>query len=318
MRAAEAEKLLRRIADGEGGRGGGARRSSFLPRRNGKGAPDATRASSDVAAGGSVAVATAEAAEALVPASSGGASTHGARPGPKITTAAEDTYRYRPVRRRRWRWVMVLLALAVSVPTSVVLWYANRTPPASPPPDNADPVVLTAGMGVQACAAQSADRESDVPDGGPARPGEYSLLAGWTYFRDPSGFRLAVPQTWRMSRIGELRCFRDPSSPRAIGVLDHGSVSGDPLQLLADGERAWRDEAGISDYRRLGLTDAHYDEGAADLEYTFRSRQTVLHGMSRMLRLDGRVFTLFWLTTDFNWSGDQTLLNFLQPSFELT
>jgi hypothetical protein len=318
MRAAEAEKLLRRIADGEGGRGGGARRSGRLPRRTGDGPAEATRASADVAAGGGVAVAAAEAAEALVPASSGGANAQAARTGPKVTTAAEDTYRYRPVRRRRWRWVMVALALAVSVPTSVVLWYANRTPPASPPPGSADPVVLTAGMGVQACAAQSADRESDVPDGGPARPGEFGLLAGWTYFRDPSGFRLAVPQSWRTSRIGDLLCFTDPSSLQAIGVFDHGRVNGDPLQLLADGERAWRDEAGLNDYRRLSLTDAHYDEGAADLEYTYRDGENVLHGTSRMLRLDGRLFTLFWLTTDFTWSADLALLNFLQPSFDLT
>ncbi len=315
MKAAEAEKLLRRIADGEGGRGGGARRSGLRPRRTGT---DATRASADVAAGGSVAVATAEAAEALAPASSGGVSAQAERRGPKVTTAAEDTYRYQPVRRRRWRWVMAALALAVAVPTSVVLWYANRTLPAGPPPDNADPVVLTAGMGVQACAAQPPDRGSDVPDSGPARPGEFGLLAGWTWFRDPSGFRLAVPQAWRMSRIGELRCFRDPNSPGAIGVLDHGRVSGDPLQLLADGERAWRDEAGISEYRRLSLTDAQYDEGAADLEYTYRDGEVVLHGMSRMLRLDGRVFTLFWLTTDFKWSADRTLLEMLQPSFDLT
>ncbi len=121
-----------------------------------------------------------------------------------------------------------------------------------------------------------------------------------------------------MSRIGNLLCFRDPSSPRAIGVLAQGRVSGDPLQLLADGERAWRDEAGLNDYQRLSLTNVPYEEGAADLEYTYRDGEYVLHGASRMLRMDGRVFTLFWLTTDFTWSTDRDLLLFLQPSFELT
>jgi hypothetical protein len=29
------------------------------------------------------------------------------------------------------------------------------------------------------------------------------------------------------------------------------------------------------------------------------------------------VFTVFWLTTDFSWSADQALVNFLQPSFGL-
>jgi eukaryotic-like serine/threonine-protein kinase len=320
MRAPEAEKLLRRVADGEGGRGSGARRSGLLSRRSENDAGQGTRGNSaDLAVGGAVAVATAgSAGTPLAPAGSVGTAAEVARAGPKVTTAAEDTYRHQPVRRRRWRWVMASLALAVSVPTSLVLWYANRTPPASPPPDAAAPAVLSAAMGVQACAVPAADRESDVPDGGPIRPGEFGLLAGWTYFRDPSGFRLAVPQAWRMSRIGDLLCFRDPSSPRAIGVLDHGRVAGEPLHLLADGERAWRDEARLTDYRRLSLTDAHYDEGAADLEYTYRSGESVLHGMSRMVRLDGRLFTLYWLTTDFTWSADRALLDFLQPSFELT
>ena len=101
-------------------------------------------------------------------------------------------------------------------------------------------------------------------------------------------------------------------------MFDHGRVNGDPVQLLADGERAWRDEAGLSDYRRLSLTEIHYDEGAADLEYTYRDGENILHGTSRMLRLDGRLFTLFWLTTDFTWSADQALRDFLQPSFDVT
>jgi hypothetical protein len=193
-------------------------------------------------------------------------------------------------------------------------------------------------MGVQACAAQSADRESLIPDGGAPRSGELGLLTGWTYFRDPSGFRLAVPQTWRMSRIGgvpaadpssplvprgsdssaELLCFQDPSSPRAIAVLDHGRVAGDPMQLLADGEAAWQKDANLTDYLRLSLTDAHYDEGAADLEYTYRTGTSVLHGTNRMLRMGGRLFTLCWLTTDFTWSSDHALLDFLQPSFAVS
>jgi hypothetical protein len=36
-----------------------------------------------------------------------------------------------------------------------------------------------------------------------------------------------------------------------------------------------------------------------------------------MLRLDDRVFTLFWLTTDFSWTSDIALMQFLQPSFGL-
>jgi len=146
---------------------------------------------------------------------------------------------------------------------------------------------------------------------------EYGLVAGWTYFRDPSGFHVAVPQPWLMSRVGPLVCFRDPSSPKAIAVVDRGSVAGDPARLLADGEPVWRDAAQLTGYQRLSLTNAQYNEGAADLEYTYQRDDTAMHGKNRLLRLDGRVFIVFWLTTEFSWSADQALVNFLQPSFGL-
>jgi eukaryotic-like serine/threonine-protein kinase len=313
MRAAEAEKLLRRIAAGEG-RGGGARRTGLLSRRSIGMAAAATAEGS-----GSVAAA---AGSAPPPATMSALATVDRPPSmdvPRITTAAEDTFRYQPIRHGRRRWVLATAGLLVVALASAVGWYASRgTPAASPAPSTVETQPLTAGMGVQACAAQSPEHQSPVPDGGPARPGEFDLMAGWTYYRDPSGYRLAVPQTWRTSRIGSLRCFRDPSSPRAIAVLDYGRVSGEPATLLADGERAWRNEANLTDYRRLGIADAHYDEGAADLEYTYRADGTVMHGTNRMLRMDGRLFTLFWLTTDFSWSADQVLLDFLKPSFDVS
>jgi hypothetical protein len=314
MKAAEAEKLLRRIAAGEGGRGGGSRRTGLLLRRggtDGHGAPDPSGAEESV---GSIAVG-ARSGAAMAASTGAGATATQTRPDPpRFTTAAEDTYRYEPVRRRRWRWVMAWLAVAVAVPTAAVIWYANRTPAGTPV--NPGPVrALTASMGVPACLAQPAANESPIPAGGAARPGEFGLMAGWTYFRDPSGFRVAVPQAWRMSRINELLCFRDPTSPRAIAVFDHGQTAGDPLQLLADTESAWRGAAGLRDYRRLGLTDVLYDEGAADLEYTYRDGDQRMHGTNRMFRIQGRLFTLSWLTTDFSWNSDRALLDFLQPSF---
>jgi hypothetical protein len=310
MRAPRPRKLLRRIAAGDGGRGGGSRRTGLLSRRtNGTLVAVAGRVAED--SGGSVAVATAEAP--AVPSDS--------RHPSGVTTAAEDTYRYQPVRRPRWRWVLGTAGLVVVLLAAGALWYATRTSGAmagAAPSASTVEHVPTDGMGVQACAVQPAERQSPVPDGGPGRPGEFDLLDGWTYHRDPSGFRVAVPQAWRMSRIGSLMCFRDPSSPRAIAVRELGQMPGDPAALLVDGERAWRDEAGLTDYRRLSIAGVPYGDGAADLEYTYRTIGLVLHGTNRMLRIHGRLFTLFWLTTDFSWSSDRALLDLLQASFDVS
>jgi eukaryotic-like serine/threonine-protein kinase len=312
MRAPEAERLLRRIAAGEGGRGGGARRSRLLSRRSIEVGAVAAEGSGPVAAVlGASAPASTSSALATVDRPPAMAET-------RVTTAAEDTYRYHPVRHHRVRWVVATTGLLAVVLAGAVVWYVTHPPTAAPLPSTVEAAPLSEGMGVQACVAQAAERESPVPDGGPPRPGEFGLLAGWTYFRDPTGYRIAVPQAWRMSRIGTLQCFRDPSSPRAIAVLDQGRRDGDPAELLADGERTWRDEARLTDYRRLGIANAHYDEGAADLEYTYRVDGMALHGTNRMLRIDGRLFTLYWLTTDFSWSSDQALLDFLRPSFDVS
>jgi hypothetical protein len=235
-------------------------------------------------------------------------------------TDTQETYAYLSPRRPLWPWAVSALAVVLVVAAAVAGWRALDGPGAvTAGPTTADPDVaaLTAGMGVQACVEQPAENEAPIPADTSVRPGEYGLLAGWTYYRDPSGFHLAVPQTWRMSRVGPLWCFRDPSSPKAIAVLDQGEVNGAPSQLLAEGELAWRDAAGLTGYVRLGITDVHYDEGAADLEYTYVDGNTVMHGRNRMLRLNGRVFTLFWLTTDFSWTADRALVDVLQPSFGL-
>jgi hypothetical protein len=240
----------------------------------------------------------------------------------RVSTATEETYRYVPPRRRR-RWLIPALAVVLAVPVALIGWGALSSigpPPAGPSPAASPSTRLaalaTAAMGVQACAGEGLPNETAVPEGA-ARAGEYALLPGWTYYRDPAGYRLAVPQGWRAAHVGALLCLRDPSSPKAIAVLDQGGVTGSPADLLAQGEAGWRSAADLTDYHRIGITDAHYDEGAADLEYTYSRAGTAMHGENRMLRLGGRVFTLYWLTTDFSWTSDIALMQFLQPSFGL-
>jgi hypothetical protein len=298
MRPAEAERLLRKVLAGENISRRATRAHRSAARRPAT-APDGAAAP---------AVGTVAAAGIRHPG-----------PGPQVNTHTEETYRYQSAPRRRWPLVLAVLGVVALVPVGFVAWTSLRggaVPEVESIP-SLPAVVVTAAMGVQACAAQPGGAESAVPDGGPARPGEYGLLAGWTYYRDPGGFHVAVPQGWRLSRVDRLVCFRDPGSPKAIAVLDQGALAGDPVRVLADGEPAWRDAAQLTSYRRVALVDAHYDEGAADLEYTYERNDLAMHGKTRMLRLDGRMFTLFWLTTEFSWSADQALVNFLQPSFGL-
>jgi eukaryotic-like serine/threonine-protein kinase len=314
MRASEAEKLLRRIAAGD----------ALPSRRGGRLAPrqrEGNEPLTTVIAGSGPehSGTTTNVRAAVGQADAGPARRQAGIPPSRWATNTEETYGYPRDRRRWWPWVVAIIAVALALPAAVLGMDSLRGTdnPTAAPTDGPTAPVVNAGMGVQACTTQDPADQSPVPDGGGARAGEYAPLPNWTYYRDASGFHIAVPRTWRMSRIGNLFCFRDPNSPKAIAVLDQGKMSGDPTRLLAESERAWRDAANLPGYVQVGITDAHYDEGAADLEYTYFDEKTLMHGKNRMLRLYDRVFTVFWLTTDFSWSSDQALLNFLQPSFGL-
>jgi eukaryotic-like serine/threonine-protein kinase len=315
MKAAEAEKLLRKVAAGDAVP---TRRTGLLATRQREGSEPLTAA---VAAGvPELTGATTNPHGAVGAADAGSGRRPGAMPASRVGTNTEETYPYANDRRRRWPWVVAVLAVAVALPAAVLAVDSLRTRSLSPtvqPIVTQTPRMLTAGMGVQACSLQVPGEETEVPDGG-IRPGEYAPLPDWITYRAPAGFRVGVPSGWRMSTIGAMTCFRDPHSPKAIAVVDLGRLSGDPVQLLADAEPGWLGATGLKDYHRIGLNSVQYDEGAADLEYTYTGEQdTAMHGENRMLRMNGRLFLLCWLTTGFTWTADLALMNYLQPSFGL-
>jgi len=321
MRAAEVEKLLRRIVDGDVKGLAAGRSVASRRRRLGPGTHPADELPEDAHRGEAPASGvTAGESDRRADGVGVGAVLVDRRP-PQLRTVTEETFRHLPRRRRKWPWLLAGVALILAAPGAVLVYQSrDRVTGQSPPPSQsttAPPVVLTSAMGVQACAAQSTAAEVPVPDGGPPRAGEDLLPAGWVYYRDPSGFHVGVPATWAFSRIDSLRCFRDPNSTKAMAVSADGVVDGRPMDLLAQGEEAWLQAAGISNYERVGITDSHYAEGAADLEYTYTRNGLALHGENRMMRIDGGLYTVCWLTTELYWPTDRSWLDIMQASFDL-
>jgi hypothetical protein len=71
------------------------------------------------------------------------------------------------------------------------------------------------------------------------------------------------------------------------------------------------------DFKLLGITDVGYRDGAADLEYTYLRGNIRMHGVNRMLRLDGEVYTIYFLATEVAWPTDREVMSAIQPSFTL-
>jgi hypothetical protein len=299
MRPAEAEALLRRIADGEYPRAG--------MRRAGK--PQRQRVNEPVDP------------PEVDPSSTGGA------PSPvRLRTATEETLNYRPPQRLWGRWFVAAAGVVVLVTAAAVAatmpWQGDGRDAGAnaPPTGEAQPTgaALSAAMRVQACLDQSGSAESPVSPGPTAVPGGYAVInPNFTYHVDGAGFHLQVPRDWMTSRLGPLLCFRDPSSPKALAVHVDGRIDGEPMSLLAATEDTWRAAAGLAEYERISLEETYIGDGSADLEYTYARGGQTMHGENRMLRLSDQVFTIFWLTTDLYWTTDRGLLDIIQPSFGL-
>jgi hypothetical protein len=302
MHAADAERLLRRIADGTSKTG----RRVIHQRQV---APDELEAVAPAA----------DAADQPVP--------HGEPV--RVRTVTEETFEQQPRRRDGLRLgsavvIGVVIGVVAGSLYTAMIWRGGQTQArAGAGSTTAAPLLssapaLSAAMGVQACVRQEPESEAAVPAGDPAQMGPYGPPQNWKHYRDPAGFRIFVPDGWRLSRVGPLVCFRDPTSPKAIAVYPQGRLAGDPVALLDAGEGDWRNAAELSDYTRVALVNVPIDDAGADLEYTYTRPDTVrLHGVNRMVRLEDEVFILFWLTTDFAWSTDRALRDVVQPSFGL-
>jgi len=300
MRAPEAERLLRQVAQG-GNPVVGGRRGRFPRPRAAADVPVA-----DGVPGGADHDATESAAAA------------GSPTGVRMRTATEETLHYAPERRRRPWAAAAGAVVAVGLVAVIMLLPRGTSEPTGTRPDpssEAPPEVLTAAMGVHACAQQSPGAGVPVTPGPTAVPGGYGLInPNFTYHIDPSGFYLQVPIGWRVSRIGSLVCFRDPTAPMSVSVDVAGSRDGDPVDLLAEAEGQWRGAADLDGYERLVLEPTFAAQGSADLEYTYVRDDVVMHGENRLVRMNDTLFTISGLTTDLFWPTGRDVLNLIQVS----
>src|SRR6185295_8538094 len=116
---------------------------------------------------------------------------------------------------------------------------------------------------------------SSTPSAGPTASAspkaddEVVLPAGWHTYTDKTGFSLAVPSAWTVSREGSIVYFREPGGGRVLGIdqTDHPKTN-----PVADwrGQEAYRVARGdFPGYHRVRLVAVDYFRKAADWEFTY-------------------------------------------------
>lgn len=144
-----------------------------------------------------------------------------------------------------------------------------------------------------------------------------SVPAGFERYRDTTGFSLAVPAGWTVTRQNGRVYFRDPEGSRLLIIDQTDDPQPDPVADWTRQEQARRDS--YAAYRRIGIAPVDYFQKAADWEFTYAGRTARTH-----VRIRGTVtgsdqaYGIYWSTPDSTWQQNlpywQTFTTSFRPA----
>jgi eukaryotic-like serine/threonine-protein kinase len=222
--------------------------------------------------------------------------------------------------RRRWQ---LIAATAVTVILAAIIAAIDLAPKDTTSHQIAVPGQRSASPGYPA-AIPGNQRLSPAPEKPPARPapprrpaapgssgpdspapgrsGRGGLPRGFSWYHDPTGFSIAMPENWQISHKGHLVYLQDPSSGRFLIIDQTTHPKPNPL---AD----WRQQeaARISTfpgYHRIRLQAVHYAqaERAADWEFTYDDNGQLTQVLNRNILANAHhAYALYWSTPASEW-----------------
>ncbi|MDI1463495.1 serine/threonine-protein kinase [Catellatospora sp. KI3] len=282
MGAAEAERLLRRLSAGQrGGKRPEGVAGAFAPGRAATPAPRSATSSAERAVGA-----------AAVPPATGAA----------------------PVARSRKRRAMALGAVAAVVLAVLAAAIVPRL--------NSEPRGTAAADGSPSATAASSAAASSSPSPTPTAlpspsPAGSVLPSGWHLYRDRTGFAVAVPIGWKVTRDGTIVRFTEPDGGRLLLVDQSDSPKKDPV---ADWKRqeARRTAAGDwDDYQRIHIISVDYFIACADWEFTYRSRSGRVHVINRgFVTGPKQAHAIYWSTPESRWNDNLDEFALITASFQ--
>jgi len=199
------------------------------------------------------------------------------------------------------------IASAVSVVSKAALGH-QASSPAAPA---ASHTRFAPAPGTGSSAPSSPSSASPSSGSGPG-----ALPAGFTRYRDPTGFSIGVPRGWHVSHQGHLVYVRDPTSGRFLIIDQSNHPKPDPL---AD----WlRQEASRTStypgYHRIRLRAVHYAqaERAADWEFTYYQNGELIHVLNRNVLANAHhAYALYWSTPASEWGASFHLFRAFAVTF---
>jgi tRNA A-37 threonylcarbamoyl transferase component Bud32 len=165
------------------------------------------------------------------------------------------------------------------------------------------------GFSPVACDGKAPAGAPTTPQKGASRRvGTWELLAGYSFYTDPSGFRIAVPDDWTYEQVGTTVCFRDPNNFRILSVDPQRKPSGDPVQACRKEADRLVAAGALPNYSQIAIRKVTLMSKAADWEYRYVGQGGQRHALTRWYAAGGKAYAVGWITREFDWS--QNWINF--------
>ncbi|MEV4641370.1 serine/threonine-protein kinase [Actinoplanes sp. NPDC049548] len=236
----------------------------------------------------------------------GGTPARPVRAGP-LTGVLEDLLRTDPAARPLPAEVEERLRTVAKPPAPL-----PPQPSAAPAPSRSRRVYWAAAVAAAAVIA-GAGAAAQVPrqeDRAPAQPTVAAsptartaivLPRGFTWWHDPTGFRVAVPDGWRRGRdAAGVLTFTAPGGSPTLRISRYATPPGDVVAALV----AEEDNVRLAAYRRIRI-EALPEPGNAVWEYTYQSRSgKEMRGLRRLLTADGEAYAVEWQAPRRAWAAE--------------
>ncbi|HMH89783.1 MAG TPA: protein kinase [Streptosporangiaceae bacterium] len=178
--------------------------------------------------------------------------------------------------------------------------------------------------GAPASSASSAPRSprprSSSPAKAAARPDfgtAASVPPGYRTYHDPTGFSIAMPDSWKVSHQGGYVYLTPPSGGAFLLIDQSDHPLPDPLANWQQQEANRRST--YPGYHRVRLVAIQYPqaEKAADWEFTYFRGGVLTHVLNRNILANARhAYALYWSTPQAEWASELPVFTVLARTFQ--
>jgi hypothetical protein len=233
----------------------------------------------------------------------------GTRPGDERDSAT--TVR-RPPGRRPAAPLMLVVGCVAVILTAWAIGLGSTPDPGTTAPNVERPTSAATAPSPAAAPTTAAEPTSALDEG----TAPLTLPAGWHRYTDETGFSVAVPESWAVSRTGSIVYFREPNGSRYLGIDQTDQPQPDPVADWT-GKEAFRVARGdFPGYERIRIEEVPYFLKAADWEFTYLVAGGRAHVLNcGFITSPNQAYGIWWSTPDSQWDASLVDLALIRRSF---